>query len=61
MHNNNDKYNIINEQGDYGLYTPVNENDNKQIYNTYRNPQKNEIKIRPEDIRLGDCSHLKTR
>lgn len=49
-------YNIINEQGDYGLYTPVNEADNKNILNGYRKTETN--KINPNDIRLGDCSHL---
>lgn len=60
------QFNVLNEVGDYGLYHPLNEEENKRANHTTfsRKPnpkaQKSE-NIDPNSIRLGDCSHLSCR
>ncbi len=60
------RFNVLNEVGDYGLFHPLNEDENKQVKSnsfirkSESKTQKSE-NIDPESIRLGDCSHLSSR
>lgn len=60
------RFNVLNEEGDYGLYHPLNESENKQVKSSNfirkseSKTQKSE-NIDPNSIRLGDCSHLSSR
>ena len=60
------RFNVLNEVGDYGLFHPLNEDENKQVKSnsfirkSESKTQKSE-NIDPNSIRLGDCSHLSSR
>ena len=59
MDKKNKNVGIIQEQGDYGIFTALNNTDQK-IYSESVNSLKNTKKSysNKEQIRLGDCNHL---